>query len=367
MKNITVIGIGKLGLGFALLTEKAGYNVLGIDIFPNYVDSLNNKSFKSSEPSYNDLIKNSKNFRASLDLKEGLEFSDIIFIIVQTPNGGGDKFYDHTILSNLLEKINKYKVENKHIIIGCTVMPKYIDEVGKFLLSDCKNTSLSYNPEFIAQGDIISGFEKPDIILIGTDSKILSEELRELYDKMTLNEPTYCILKPIESEIVKIAINGFITTKLSYANMISDLCDNLGANKTDVLKSIGGDKRIGNKYFRPGYSFGGPCFPRDAKALALLLKQNKINSTLLLSTSEYNDEHINFQAEQLLQQNLITYEFKNVCYKEDSEIPIIEESAKLKIANYLYKNGKNILIKDNEQTINEVKKEFGNKFLYEII
>lgn len=367
MKNITVIGIGKLGLGFALLCEKVGYNVLGIDIFPDYVESLNNKSLKSSEPGYNELIKNSKNFRASLDLKEGLEFSDIIFIIVQTPNGGGDKFYDHSILSNLLEKINKLKVENKHIIIGCTVMPKYIDEVGRFLLNDCINTSLSYNPEFIAQGDIISGFEKPDIVLIGTESEILGKELKELYDKMTLNEPTYCILKPIESEIVKISINGFITTKLSYANMISDLCDNLGANKSDVLKSIGGDKRIGNKYFRAGYSFGGPCFPRDTKALALLLKQNDINNTLLLSTSEYNDEHIKFQAEQLLKQNLITYEFDNVCYKEDSDIPLIEESAKLKIAHYLYNKGKNIIIKDKEDTINEVKKEFGNKFSYEVI
>ena len=367
MKDITVIGIGKLGLGFALLCEKVGYNVLGIDIFPDYVESINKKSLKSSEPGYNELIKNSKNFRASLDLKEGLDFSNIIFIIVQTPNGGGEKFYDHSILSNLLEKINKLKVENKHIIIGCTVMPKYIDEVGKFLLNDCVNTSLSYNPEFIAQGDIISGFEKPDIILIGTESEQLSEELKELYDKMTLNEPKYCILKPIEAEIVKISINGFITTKLSYANMISDLCDNLGANKSDVLKSIGGDKRIGNKYFRPGYSFGGPCFPRDTKALALLLEQNNINNTLLLSTSEYNDEHIKFQAEQLLKQNLITYEFDNVCYKENSDIPLIEESAKLKIAHYLYNKGKNIIIKDKEHTINEVKKEFGNKFSYEII
>lgn len=367
MKNITIIGIGKLGLGFGLLVEKAGYNVMGIDIFPDYVRCLNDKSFKSSEPGYNELIQNSKNFKASLDLKEGLDFSDIIFIIVQTPNGGGNKFYDHTILSNLLEKINKYKVENKHIIIGCTVMPKYIDEVGKFLLDDCKNTSLSYNPEFIAQGDIVAGFEKPDIVLIGTESKILSEELRQLYDKMTINEPVYCILKPIESEIVKISINGFITTKLSYANMISDLCDNLGANKSDVLKSIGGDKRIGNKYFRPGYSFGGPCFPRDTKALALLLDQNSINNTLLLSTSEYNEEHIKFQGEQLLKQNLVTYEFDNVCYKEDSDIPLIEESAKLKIALYLYEKGKNIIIKDNLDTINEVKKEYGNKFTYIVI
>jgi nucleotide sugar dehydrogenase len=172
MSNITVLGIGRLGLGLALLIEKAGYNVLGIDINEEYINKLNNKTFKTKEPEYEKLLINSKNFRASLDLEEGLEHSDIIFIMVQTPNSGGNKFYDHSIVSNLLEKINEKKVENKHIIIGCTLMPKYIDEVGSFLLSDCKNTTLSYNPEFIAQGEIIKGFLNPDMILIGTNSNI---------------------------------------------------------------------------------------------------------------------------------------------------------------------------------------------------
>ena len=101
MNNITVIGIGKLGLGFALLLERAGYNVCGVDIFPNYVEKLNNKEYKSLEPEYESMLKNSKNFVATTNLESGLNHSDIIFIIVQTPNGGGDKFYDHSILSNL--------------------------------------------------------------------------------------------------------------------------------------------------------------------------------------------------------------------------------------------------------------------------
>jgi len=165
--NITVIGVGRLGLGLALLIEKSGYNVCGVDIFPDYVDCLNDKTYKSKEPEYENLLKNSKNFHATTDLKKGLEFSDMIFIVVQTPNGGGERFYDHTILSNLLVKINKHKIKNKDIIIGCTVMPGYIDEIGKMLIEDCMDTTLNYNPEFIAQGEIIKGFENPDIILIG--------------------------------------------------------------------------------------------------------------------------------------------------------------------------------------------------------
>jgi nucleotide sugar dehydrogenase len=302
-----------------------------------------------------------------LELDEGLEHSDIIFIMVQTPNSGSNKFYDHSIVSDLLQKINDKKVENKHIIIGCTLMPKYIDEVGSFLLSDCKNTTLSYNPEFIAQGEIIKGFLNPDMILIGTISHDLEEMLREIYSKIVKTQPKYCILSPLEAEITKITINGFITTKLSFANMISDVCDTIGANKEKVLDSIGSDSRIGNKYFRPGYSFGGPCFPRDTRALALFVEQNNINNELLLSTTKYNQLHSDFLTQKLLDENKDEYIIENVCYKEDSKIPIIEESAKLQIAKKLVEKGKKVIIKDEIQLINEVKKEYGNIFNYIIV
>jgi nucleotide sugar dehydrogenase len=323
--------------------------------------------------------------KATTDLKEGLNHSNIIFIIVQTPNGGGSRFYDHSILSNLLERINKLKPENKHFIIGCTVMPKYIQDIGKQLISDCLNSTLSYNPEFVAQGDIVNGFEKPDIILVGTESEELKPVLKEIYDRMTINKPKYCFLKPTEAEIVKISLNGFITTKISFANMISDLCDTLpNVNKAKVLESIGSDSRIGTKYFRPGTSFGGPCFPRDTKALKQLMDQNGIQSNLLQATTEYNEEHIIVQTQQLLSDNktisenmarLLTCDntdsshfiFSNVCYKDNSKIPIIEESAKLKIATRLVKHhNKKVTIRDVEPIINEVKKEYGSLFEYDI-
>lgn len=364
MENITILGVGRLGLGLTLLLEKAGYNILGVDISQSYIDALNSKTFTTKEPEYENLLQNAKNFKATLSITEGLEHSDIIFIMVQTPNFGGDKFYDHTILSNLLMRINDQKVTNKHIIIGCTIIPKYIDEIGTFLLSDCVNTTLSYNPEFIAQGEIIKGFLHPDIVLIGTTSVVLGDKLREIYGRFVLTTPKYCIITPLEAEITKISINGFITTKLSFANMISDVCDTLGANKHKVLSSIGGDSRIGTKYFNPGYSFGGPCFPRDTKALAQIVGMSGINNELLLATTKYNEEHINFQFNQLLSEGKDEYVFTDICYKEDSKIPIIEESAKLKIAKKLVSAGKKVVIKDEIQLINEVKKEYGTIYTY---
>ena len=363
--NISVIGIGKLGLGFALLLEKVGYNVLGVDIYPEYVDKLNNKTISFSEPQYNELVHSYKNFRATTSLEEGVNFSDLIFIIVQTPNSGGDKFYDHSILSNLLDKINSFSPSNKDIVIGCTVMPGYIDTIGKNLIKDCRNSYLSYNPEFVAQGEIISGFSKPDIILVGTDNDVLKDKLTDMYTRMVANTPKFCFMKPLEAEIVKISLNGFITTKISYANMISDLCDSIGADKNIVLNAIGSDSRIGNKYFRPGYSFGGPCFPRDTKAVQLLMEQNNINNSLLKATTEYNEDHVLFQARQLLEKKLDEYVFENVCYKENTTIPMIEDSAKLKIAKYIAKLGYKVIIKDSRDTIKEVMKEYGSLFNYQ--
>ena len=386
MENITVIGIGKLGLGFALLLERSGYNVLGVDIFQDYVNRINEKTIYFDEPGYDSLLQKSENLKATTSLQDGLYHSNIIFIIVQTPNGGGSRFYDHTILSNLLEKINKLKPENKHFIIGCPVMPKYIQDIGKQLIHQCKNATLSYNPEFVAQGDIVKGFENPDIILIGTESEPLKPVLKEIYNKMTKNEPKFCFMQPTEAEIVKISLNGFITTKISFANMISDLCDTLpNVNKSTVLEAIGSDSRIGTKYFRPGTSFGGPCFPRDTRALKQLMDQNGIQSNILQATTDYNNQHVVFQTEQLLSddktvfenmERLLTchntdskshYVFSNVCYKDNSKIPIIEESAKLKIAERLVKHhNKSVTIKDVKPIINEVKKEFGSLFTYEI-
>ena len=365
--NISVFGVGKLGLGFALLLDKAGHNVLGVDVNDRYVKSLNDRSFVSDEPQYNELLSNSRKLRCTTDTEEGLEHADIIFIIVQTPLSGNDNFYDHSILSSLLSKINDLKPSNKHFVIGCTVMPKYIDTIGNQLLDACSNCTLSYNPEFVAQGDIVNGFENPDIILVGSTCNELFDKMKIIYDSIVKNEPKYCFMGPLEAEIVKICLNGYITTKLSYANMIGDLCDTLGVDKHVVCSAIGSDNRIGNKYFKPGYSYGGPCFPRDTLAVKKLLDTYELPSQLLGATSDYNNYHVQFQAEQMLKDDKDVYEFRDVSYKHDSNIPIIEQSAKLKIAKYIASRGKRVVIHGDKKIIVKVKEEYGNIFEYCVV
>lgn len=372
--KITVIGIGRLGLGFALLLEKSGYDVKGVDIFEDYVANLNNKTIKFEEPGYNELLNSSKNFKATTSVDEGVNHSDTIFVIVQTPNGGGKNFYDHNILSNLLIKLNKHpNMKNKHVIIGCTVMPGYIEKIGNMLFQDgLKNGCiLSYNPEFVAQGDIVNGFEHPDIILFGTDiitRHKIEPTIREIYTRMASNEPIFCFMNQTDAEIVKIALNSFITTKIAFANMVSELCTKMGASASTVLHAVGSDTRIGTKYFRPGHSYGGPCFPRDTKAFAQVLTQQNIECPLLEGTIRNNELHVEFEADQMMEQfkDADQIIFDNICYKPGAKIPIIEESARLKIAEICAKKNptKKIIIEDVPALVREAKKEYGNLFTY---
>jgi nucleotide sugar dehydrogenase len=166
-KNVTVIGIGRLGLCFALVLARKGYKVVGIDINPSYVGKINDKSLQSNEPFVEQFLKETSNLRASTSIDEGIAHSDVIFILVDTPSSGNENHYDHSKLGNVLVALNQRRVQNKHIVVGCTVIPGYIAKVGRFLIKDCIGSTLSYNPEFIAQGNIINGQLYPDMVLVG--------------------------------------------------------------------------------------------------------------------------------------------------------------------------------------------------------
>jgi UDPglucose 6-dehydrogenase len=203
MNNITVIGIGRLGLCLALCFSKK-YNILGVDINDTYVKQLNDKTFKTLEPHVNNMLHATETFEATSNIYNGVNYSDIIFILVDTPGSGDDNCYDVKNLNTVLQQINLCKIDNKHIIIGCTVMPGYIANIGNELIKDCTNTTLSYNPEFIQQGNIVNGFLNPDMILIGTNNKITADILINIYENVCENKPIFNIMSPISAEICKL-------------------------------------------------------------------------------------------------------------------------------------------------------------------
>lgn len=366
--RISLVGCGRLGLCTALCWERAGYEVCAVDINESYVKALNDKSLESTEPRVKEFLDAATKFHATTDISEAIEFSDLIFILVDTPSTGGSRHYDTSRLGKVLGRINDHKVANKHVVVGCTVMPGYCRDIGAELLRDCTNTSLSYNPEFIQQGDIIRGFLNPDMVLIGEGSPEVGERLEAIYHRTVENKPQICRMSPSSAEVTKISINCFITTKISYANMIGDIADaTAGADKYEILQAVGADSRVGGKCLRPGYGFGGPCFPRDNRALGGYAESVGVKPLISIATDEYNAIHTQTMIQQKLAEAKEEYVFSDVAYKPKCPVPIVEESQKLAVAVGVAKAGKKVTIVDRDFIIDAVRMEHGSLFCYQVV
>lgn len=168
MKNVSVVGVGRLGLCFSLVLEKAGFNVMGCDIDENYVDSINSKTLISPEPHVNEYLSNSKNLVATTDLEKSVNFSDIIFITVRTTSLE-DGSYDCSQCDDVINKLGNIPVMSaKDIVLSCNVNPGYSDSVSEKLIN--KGFRINFNPEWVAQGSIIYNQENPELLVIGEDN-----------------------------------------------------------------------------------------------------------------------------------------------------------------------------------------------------
>ncbi|MCS6820168.1 MAG: nucleotide sugar dehydrogenase [Chitinophagales bacterium] len=363
MQKIAVVGVGRLGLCFALNLERAGYEVLGIDIHEEYVVQLNQKTFISPEPLVSDMLAQAKHFSATTRLQEGLSDDiGLMFIMVATPSLP-DGSYDHSQIERVAGALINFgrRKQTTHIAIGCTVMPGYTATLQNKLLQ--YGYTVSYNPEFIAQGNIIRGQQYPDQILIGEANAEAGDLLEEVNLRICLNRPAVLRMDPLSAEIAKLATNCFLTTKISFANSIGDLAVKAGANPEKILAAIGADSRIGNKYLQYGDGFGGPCFPRDNRALSIFARHHQVELPLSDATDKVNRLHLAFQLEQLLAQNRETYFFDYITYKPDA--PIIEESQRLALALALAKAGKKVVIREQPEIVALLQREYPGLFILE--
>jgi len=167
------------------------------------------------------------------------------------------------------------------------------------------------------------------------------------------------------AEITKLAINCFITSKIAFANLVADIADvTPGADKNAILAAVGKDLRIGSRCMKPGYGFGGPCFPRDNRALGNYAILRGIEPTIFRATDIANAQHADFMAQKFCQTGECTFE--DVCYKPNCPVPIIEESQKLVVAKKMAERGVKVTIVDRENIIALVQKEYGDIFNYVI-
>jgi UDPglucose 6-dehydrogenase len=358
MKNISVIGVGKLGLCLSLNLEQKGFNIIAQDIDSKYIEQLKNKNFNSSEPLVNELLQKSKSIYFTDNISEVLK-NDIIFVVVRTPSTEEWK-YDHTQINEVAEKLISLGPQKtrKDVIINSTTFPGYCDKLHEKLKK--YNYYVSYNPEFIAQGSIINDQLNCDLVLIGESDEYAGNIIMEIYQNLCDSNPIINRMSRTEAELCKLSINCFLTTKISFANMIGDIADRLNCDKFKVLSGVGSDSRIGRKYLSPGFGFGGPCFPRDNRALYKCAEEVGVDAVISKSTDLMNEKHLEYQLEDFIRknpnkENIVEIEY--VTYKKESTM--VEESQQLKFAVRLKEQGYNVKILDKrDEVMSQIKNIF---------
>lgn len=295
--NISVVGLGKLGLPLAATIASKGHEVIGVDINKEVVDSLNNGWTSLLEPNLLDFIKKNKShLSATFKTEEAILNSDLTFIITPTPsqtNGYFSLKYVNKVVKEIAKAL-KVKQGYHLIAVVSTIMPgsmaKIKNLLEKYSGRICgEDFGLCYNPEFIALGSVIFNLLNPDFILIGESDKKSGDILEKFYKKYCDNRPKIARMNFVNAELAKISVNTFITTKISYANMLSEICEKLSGGNVDIVtQAIGLDSRIGGKYLKGGPAFGGPCFPRDNIAFISLAKNLKSSYTIASSTHKTN-------------------------------------------------------------------------------
>jgi UDPglucose 6-dehydrogenase len=342
--KIGIIGAGRLGLTFALLCEKNGYEVNVSDVREDYVFNLNQKICLINEPLIQSMLLDSTKFSATTNNLEVIKNSDIIFIFVATPStleGNYDTTKVFDVVSDFYSaNSQEIPLYNKKVIIGCTTNPGDTEQVQQRL--NMFNIQVAYNPEFIAQGEIVKGLEQSDIVLIGTEYTELGNNLIDIYKKIQTTDVNAYVMSPKAAELTKIGINCFLTTKISYANMMGDIMIKSGLENEIgmVLSAIGGDTRVGKKYMNYGFGFGGPCLPRDNRALGHYAKNLGMELNLPLTVDNFNKEHANFLKEYYIGKNpdkTVPFVMNYITYKKGTDIT--EESQQFQLCIDLLDEG----------------------------
>ena len=277
--KITIVGTGYVGLVSGTCFAEFGVNVTCIDKDKNKIDNLKKGIIPIFEPGLDELVKkniSSKTLFFETDLKKSINGSDAIFIAVGTPSrktdGHADLSYVYAVAEEIAECLGHYSV-----IVNKSTVPigtgKKVHEIIKN-----KKPKLDFdvasNPEFLREGSAINDFMRPDRVVIGCESNKAKAILKELYRPLYLLETPIIFTRRETAELIKYAANSFLATKITFINEISDLCEKVGANVSDVSIGIGLDGRIGKKFLHPGPGYGGSCFPKDTLALVNTAQEN---------------------------------------------------------------------------------------------
>jgi UDPglucose 6-dehydrogenase len=292
--EIAVIGTGYVGLVTGAVFADLGNDVICVDNDARKVEGLSKGVLPIFEPGLEEMVlRNAQDerLRFTTDLVSAVEASEILFIAVPTPAGGdgkSDLSAVEAVARDVARAMNGYKV-----VVNKSTVPVGTGDLVRRIITEHKSWPGEFdvvsNPEFLREGMAIHDTLKPERIVIGAPSKSVAMKLLELY------APLGCpmLITDVQSaEIIKYASNAFLATRISFINMIAELCERTGADVVQVAKAMGCDSRIGPAFLNAGLGFGGSCFPKDLVSLIYTLRSNGVAADLLEAVCQINSERV---------------------------------------------------------------------------
>jgi len=355
-RRFSIVGLGKLGASMAAAIASRGHEVIGVDITQRAVDAVNAGHAPVQETGLDDLIAaNRTRLRATMSHEEAICESELTFVIVPTPSDDRGAF-SLQYVAFAFREIGKAlaKKDGAHtVVLTSTVLPG-ATRYGLLPILEQHSRKhggadfgLCYSPEFIALGSVIRDFLNPDFLLIGELDAASGQHLAACYADIMGPAVPVRRMTLENAELAKIAVNSFVTTKITFANMLAEICGAMPNGDVDVVSdAIGLDSRIGRKYLTGGLGFGGPCFPRDNVALGFIAGVLGARPDLLVTTDTLNRS----LAERLLTQlgsrvsRDVTVAVLGLAYKPFSHVT--EESQAIFIVKAFLEHGARVLAYD---------------------
>ncbi|WP_129972913.1 MULTISPECIES: UDP-glucose/GDP-mannose dehydrogenase family protein [unclassified Pseudomonas] len=297
--NVSVFGIGYVGLVQGAALAEVGHNVLCVDVDAGRVEALKEGTLPLYEPGLKSLVRDnyqSGRLRFGTDLVDAVHHGDVLLIAVGTPpdeDGSADLQYVLSVAQTIALNMDRHQI----IVDKSTVPVGTGDRVRACIeqvLADNGRGDLTFdvvsNPEFLKEGCAVEDCMRPDRIIIGTDSPRAEEVMRELYEPFNRSREKIIVMDVRSAELTKYAANCMLATKISFMNEMACLAERLGADIEKVRHGIGADPRIGYQFIYPGLGYGGSCFPKDVKALIHAADGVDIDARVLKAVEARNQE-----------------------------------------------------------------------------
>ena len=344
--KIGIIGCDIIGLSFALLCEEKGHEVLISDENEDFIFNLNQKICITNEPLVQSLLLDSKRLSGTTESIEIIKQSDVIFTFAETKPSVENTFDTSKVFDVIKHFFSATSLDiplyDKKFVVCSTTNPGDTEQIQKRL--SMFNIEVAYNPPIVTHGNLVNNYRNSDVIIIGSDYDKVKEDLTLLYRQINKESVNFYLMSIKSAEVTKIGIDGFLATKMTYANLISNLMEKMGIGDEInlVLESIGSDSRIGNKYLKNTYGFGGSSIPKSNRALVKYLKDLELNNTLPSSVNTDNDYQIQLLKSKYIQLNpdkTIPFVFDSLGVINDR---LFDESQELKLCIELLDEGYSI-------------------------